>query len=194
MFDIRLNVILMSFSWLASSFNYYMVAFLLKYFPGNVYINSAVSALSEVAAIMLSGLLYEKLGVKKSFILSYGIAVIGGIGIIVFEYSNHFFQTTTTVVGGLLFPTLVLLAKFGISAAFTINYLCNLDLFPVLFASTAYGFCNFLARGFTILSPQVAEIQSLLPMLLFTFFSLVAMLTSTCLRVIPQRQEAKLKI
>lgn len=58
----------MSFSWLASSFNYYMVVFLLKYFPGNVYVNSAVSSLSECAACVLAGFIYAKFGVKKAFV------------------------------------------------------------------------------------------------------------------------------
>jgi len=62
-------------------------------------------------------------------------------------------QHRQEAVDDLLFPTLVLLAKFGISAAFTINYLCMSDLFPVLFASSAWGFCNFLARLLTMFAP-----------------------------------------
>lgn len=152
--EILRNVILMSFSWLASSFNYYMVVFLLKYFPGNVYVNSAVSSLSECAACVLAGFIYAKFGVKKAFISQYALSVIGGLGIVIYEISVGFYSGDSTAsADGWLFPTLVLFAKFGISSAFTLNYICMTDLFPVLFASAAFGFCNFLARVFTILAP-----------------------------------------
>jgi len=57
--DILINLIVMSFGWLASSFNYYMIAFLLKYFPGNVFINSVASSLSETAANILAGFIFS---------------------------------------------------------------------------------------------------------------------------------------
>jgi len=151
--EIRLNVIIMTFSWLASSFNYYMVGFLLKYFPGNMYVNGSVSAISEIIAAGLAGVIYEKMGCKKAFVCMYALSTIGGIGIVIFEMSVNFYQSNVELQAGWLFPTLVLFAKFGISSAFTLNYLCNVDLFPVLFASTAYGFCNFFARFCTIFAP-----------------------------------------
>lgn len=181
--DIRLNIILMSLSWLASSFNYYMVGFLLKYFPGSIYVNGSISSLSELAAGLTAGLIYAKFGVKKSLVISFGIAAVGGFGILWYEIATDFYSGDQSDVSSFLFPTLVLFAKFGISLAFTINYLSNLDLFPVLFAATALGFCNFLARLFTIFSPEVAEIQSLLPMILFASLSIVTMFTSMFLRV-----------
>ena len=173
----------MSLNWLASSFNYYMVGFLLKYFPGTIYVNGTTSSLSELAACLSAGYLYTKLGVKKSFVIAFGIASVGGFGILWFEIATNFYSGEEQTTESFLFPFLVLFAKFGISLAFTVNYLCNLDLFPVLFAATALGFCNFLARLFTIFSPEVAEIQSLLPMILFSSFSIVTMFTSMLLRV-----------
>jgi len=181
--DILINVIVMSLSWLASSFNYYMVAFLLKYFPGNVFINSVVSSLSEAFATALAGVIYNKFGVKKSFIMTYGLSTLGAIGIIVYEIAVGFYSGNDEPVTNWLFPTLVLFTKFGISAAFTINYLCMLDLFPVLFASSAFGFCNFLSRFLTIFAPQVAEVQSLLPMIIFASLSGIAMISVGFLKV-----------
>lgn len=57
--DILINLIVMSFGWLVSSFNYYMIAFLLKYFPGNFFINSVASSLSETAANILAGFIFS---------------------------------------------------------------------------------------------------------------------------------------
>ena len=55
--------------------------------------------------------------------ISFGIAVIGAVLIIMFEavYVNFV-------------PIFVLLAKFGIGAAFGLNYLANF-IFPVKYAS-----------------------------------------------------------
>jgi hypothetical protein len=69
-----------------------MIAFLLKYFPGNVYFNSAASALSEVAACALAGVFYKTLGVKKAYVISFAIGVVGGVGILIYEISTHFYS------------------------------------------------------------------------------------------------------
>ena len=89
--DIRLNIILMSLCWLTTSFNYYMVGFLLKYFPGSIYVNGSISALSEVAATLSAGLIYAKFGVRKAFVISFGISALGGFGILWYESSTDFY-------------------------------------------------------------------------------------------------------
>lgn len=99
-----------------------MIAFLMKYFPGNVFFNSAASAVSEVAACAIAGILYKFLGVRLSYQASFGIACLGGIGILVYEISTNFYSSSTSQ-SGWLFPFLVLFGKFGIASAFTVNYM-----------------------------------------------------------------------
>ena len=89
--DIRINVILLSLCWLTCSFNYYMVTFLLKYFPGSIYVNGSISSLSEVVATLTAGYFYAKVGVKKAFVISFGISALGGCGIIAYQISNDFY-------------------------------------------------------------------------------------------------------
>jgi len=161
-----------------------MVGFLLKYFPGSIYVNGSISALSEVTATLSAGYFYAKVGVKKAFVISFAISALGGCGILWYKISTDFYSGgDDPSIESWLFPFLVLFAKFGISSAFCICFLCNLDLFPVLFAATALGFCNFPARLATIFSPEVAEIQSLLPMILFSSLSIMTMFTSLFLSV-----------
>ena len=177
--EIRMNVILMSICWMTCSFDYYMVSFLLKYFPGNIYINSIMSTLSESVAYILGGWMFAKFGVKYSFAISFGIAAVGGLGILFYEMSTHFYSDNpATGVAPWIFPFLVLLAKFGISSGFNICYVANPELFPLLFASTAIGFCNFLARGSTIFAPEVAELQSTTPMIIFSILCVLSLLSS----------------
>ena len=116
-----------------------------------------------------------------SYRVAFGTAFLGGICILIYELATDFYGESPEPVTGLLFPALVLISKFGITLSFTINYLAQDDLFPVLFVSTAYGLCNFLARFFTIFSPQVAEIQSIVPITLFVTTTGIAMITSNFL-------------
>lgn len=50
-------------------------------------------------------------------------------------------------------PIFVGFARIGISAGSNLIYLMNAEVFPTLFAATAIGICNLLARIVTILSP-----------------------------------------
>lgn len=43
-----INTILMGFLWAVSSFNYYLVGFLVKHLPGDVFVNSIVMSVVEV--------------------------------------------------------------------------------------------------------------------------------------------------
>ena len=168
---IRRNLGVMAICFTTFSFNYYMVSFLLKYFPGNMFVNSAVSSLSDVSGNILGGIMYASFGAKRALGVSYSISILGGFGILLI-------QASTDNKTSLLFPALVLIAKLGMTSVINILYVCNNEFFPVLFASTALGFCNFFARLATMLAPQVAEIQSQIPMVIFTGFCGLAAIAS----------------
>lgn len=67
----------MIFIWLASSFTYFMISYQLKYIPGDLYTNGMISSVSEVAAYVLSGLIYQKLGLKPTLIACFLFSMIG---------------------------------------------------------------------------------------------------------------------
>ena len=80
-----------------------------------------------------------------------------------YQHKHDSFSPENMVSNGeanYVFPVFVMIAQFGVSAAFNACFMSSLDLFPTLFSGTAFGFCNFLARFFTFFSPQLAEIQS----------------------------------
>ena len=72
------NLVLMSIIWLTSSFGYYLIATLNNMFPNPIE-TTMTSAFAEMMAYLVSGLVYERIGVKLSLILSFGISTIGGI-------------------------------------------------------------------------------------------------------------------
>ena len=73
-----INLIVMSMVWLTSSFTYYLVLTLTNTFD-HVYISGLVGSFSEVVAYIVSGLFYDRIGVKLSLVLSFGISAVGGI-------------------------------------------------------------------------------------------------------------------
>ena len=116
-----------------------------------------------MAAILLSGYLYSRLGLKKSFTMLYTLSCAGGCCIL-------FLGKNTS---GIAMPLFVVLTKFGVAGAFVLIYVSTVEVFPTLFCATALGFCNFFARIITILAPEVAEREPPLPMLLFVTFTAI---------------------
>jgi hypothetical protein len=147
------NLLIMSFAWMATSFNYYMVGFLIKYFPGSIYINGVTSSISELIAYALGGVVYEKLGVKPSLVLCYMLSAVGGLLILVYEEETQFFSTEPKDAPDWIFPMLVIIAKFGIACTFTLVYVSNIDVFPRDFGASALGTTNFVARLVSAFAP-----------------------------------------
>lgn len=152
------NLILMSLVWLATAFGYYLILSLINTFD-SVYVTALTSSASEIAAYIIAGLFYEKVGVKLSLILAFAVSTIGGLLILIWGLQN---QTST------MFFVFFLLAKFGVTCTFNINFVANSYFFPTLFAATAMGICNFLARFFTSFSFVISSMDQPTPLILFT--------------------------
>ena len=149
----------MNVIWITVSFNYYMLSFLLKYFPGNIFINGMANSLSELFSNIISGMIYKNTGPKRGFIFSFLISALGGLSILLYEIFTGFFKSEKKEnEGALLFAVLVLIAKFGIGSASNICYISNSDIFPVLFSASGFGICQFIARGLTSTSSLLAEV------------------------------------
>jgi len=141
---ILLNLVLMIILWTVTSFDYYLITFYMNYIPGNLYINTSISTISELIAYGFSGFFYNAFGGKKAFVLSFALSALGG------------FLIAFLPDAGTMTAVFVLLAKFGISFAFNLVYLITPALFPVEITATAFGICNVVARFSTILSPILA--------------------------------------
>jgi MFS family permease len=152
----------MTVIWLTTSFSFYLISFLLTHF-GQVYTTTIFSSISDLGAYTVAGNVFKCLGVKKTYLLGYSISSIGGIILLFFglKHQNAWY-----------FPVLVVFAKFGVALSFGVNYISNSYLFPTLFAATAIGLCNTIARVFSAMSPILAQMDEPLPMVLFSCASL----------------------
>jgi MFS family permease len=158
------NLGMMIIVWFSSSFTFYLLNFLVKYMPGDIYFNSVVSGLSAVA-MLIEGKLQDWLGIKGGMILSFFVTVLATVFLC-------FFDAGTDQV--LLYALVLLLAKSGASLSFGFAYAIHIELFPSHFLISSYGICNFFCRGLTIFAPIVAEVPNPWVPLLFLNGSAIA--------------------
>ena len=74
----------MSLCWVTALFNFYMIAFLLKNLPGNIYLNGLAASIAEIFSFVVSGFMYKHKGLKLSLIFFFGISALGGLGMLVY--------------------------------------------------------------------------------------------------------------
>lgn len=72
------NLVMMIVVWFSSSFTFYLLNFLVKYMPGDIYFNSVVSGLS-CFAMLFEGKLQDKLGTKGGMVVSFILTVISTV-------------------------------------------------------------------------------------------------------------------
>lgn len=77
----------MTYVWLATSFNYYLIQFLINTFE-QIYFTAIFSSISEVAGLIIGGCLVSKLGMKASLSISFGFAFFGSLLLLVYGLSN----------------------------------------------------------------------------------------------------------
>ena len=155
-----INLFLMIFFWMSSSFSLYLVNYSLKNIPGDFFMNNLISNLTDVPVAILGGYLYHKFGLRAVLTSFFLAAMAGGIAIIIFSEANP-----------KLVPIMVAFAKGGVKVTFDICYMGNSFLFPAIFSGTAFGICNAGAKFSTIFSPMLAEANPPLPMIVFSILT-----------------------
>ena len=79
-----INLIIMVAVWIASSFDYYLLNFQMKNIKGNIFLNTFSSSMSELPSIIISGIMYKKLGIKVTLVFWFSLSLAGGILLIIF--------------------------------------------------------------------------------------------------------------
>ena len=111
---------LMVVIWAAASFNFYLLIFIANTFEQG-YVTGLFIAIADVVSYAISGLLVEKTSTKRTIFVSYSIATIGGIIILVYGLKHQ---------ESAMFPILFFISRFGISCAFNALYVGNNRIFP----------------------------------------------------------------
>lgn len=140
-------MVAMGFMWSMASMLYYFMSYYLIYLPGNTYNNCYASGGAEIIATLFGGVLIKVCNARWAFFISNTIAFLGGLCILFFGNAYEAFM-----------PAFVIIAKFGVSSTYMLVYAVTIDLFPTLFAATAFGTCNFMANLTTIVTPYLATL------------------------------------
>ena len=145
-----------------ATFNYYMLSFYLKYFPGSIFENAAIFALSDFAAFIIAGVILKYFSLNNGFRISLSIAFTGGaLYLFTSSYAN-------------LVPIFICLARVGQTMTFNVSVISVNKLFPTKFISTAYGVVNMFAHCFACLSAGMAEIPDPYPFIIFETLIVIA--------------------
>lgn len=112
-FYLKRNLLCSCMVWVNGSFNFYMISFYLKYFPGTVYVNAMSFAAADLTAYTLSGIFLKFFTVRNGLTLSYSIALLAGI--------SYFFVYKTTT--DWIIPLVVACCRIGSSMSFNIGYI-----------------------------------------------------------------------
>ncbi|CDW78040.1 solute carrier family member 5 [Stylonychia lemnae] len=168
--QLRANLILANFIWCSLMINYYILAFYLKYFPGNIYENTLYMIGADLLAYIVSGTLMKKTDLKKSLVLAQIISIIG----------SSLYQLVYT--NDKIIPFVVIFCRFGISMSFNSVYIGNNRLFPTQFQSTTFGFLNFLSHCLSVGAPIIAEISDPIPILIFLGCCVITLISAIFLK------------
>jgi hypothetical protein len=142
--------------WIVATFNTYLIFFQIKYMKGDFFVNTIVSAASDITAYAAAGYFMDRMGLKSNYLTSFVVCVIGATMYIFLrvDYPS-------------LIPVFLLVSNFGTSWCVNIDWNANAKLFPVIYASSTNGICNLFARVTNSLAPQFAEFEQPLPIIIF---------------------------
>ncbi|KAA0720518.1 Solute carrier family 22 member 4 [Triplophysa tibetana] len=140
--NIRCITLLLCLVWSSVSIGYCALSLNTSNLHGNIYLNCFLSAVVEVPALILAWLMFRCWSRRLclSTTLSFGGLVLLFIHLIP--------QNMNSVA-----ISLVLLGKFGLSAAFAIVYPATAELYPTVLRNTALGACSMASRVGSISAP-----------------------------------------
>ena len=75
----------MSIQWSASSFSFYLLLFMNKYYEGSIYLNNYLDAAACLIGISLCILLYSTFKIRWYYIGSIVLTLIGGVFLLCFQ-------------------------------------------------------------------------------------------------------------
>ncbi|NXQ11589.1 S22A4 protein, partial [Peucedramus taeniatus] len=128
--------------WFFTSVGYFGLSLSTPDWHGNAYLNCFLSAVIEVPAYVIAWLLLRSL--PRRYSLS-GTLFLGGSVVL-------FIQLVPAELN-VLSVGLVMLGKFGITAAFSMLYVYNAELYPTLVRNMAIGANSTASRLGSIIAP-----------------------------------------
>jgi len=159
-----------------------------KNLEGSIYTNNYLESLAGGTATIIAGPIYKRYGTQM-FKFAYLLAIIGGFSIYMCEremmpippFYLNLFEGTKKVryINAIdtLVPRFAFVSKLGIYLGMVCVYqasFTNDRIFKADQRSTCVGTCQLVARTLTCLSPEVNELASPMPILIFLGANVIA--------------------
>ena len=126
---------IMTIMWTASSFSFYLLLFMTKYFEGSIYINYYLDGISGIIGTSVAAAIYPCVRMRTSYFISISFTLLNAIALLIYweNYANPdwilFFSPKPSPYEeggeedrqfclGMLIPILAFNTKVGISATF----------------------------------------------------------------------------
>uniref|UniRef100_A0A673L6T9 Solute carrier family 22 member 5-like n=1 Tax=Sinocyclocheilus rhinocerous TaxID=307959 RepID=A0A673L6T9_9TELE len=143
------SIIHFTIVWFSVSVGYCALSLNTSSLHGNIYLNCFLSAAVEVPALIMAWLMLRRW--PRRLCLSSTLS-LGGLVLL-------FIQLIPQHMNYVAF-SLVMLGKFGLSAAFSILYPATAELYPTVLRNTALGTCSMASRVGSILAPYFIYLGS----------------------------------
>ena len=83
--ELRLNLVLSTIVWSTMTVEFYVISYLTKYFPGNIYENTFSLIFADIAGSFTLVYLINKTNLAKTIIITQAISLFGGISSMIFH-------------------------------------------------------------------------------------------------------------
>ena len=162
----RFNLLVLTVCWMSCSFGFYMLAYVLKYLNGSIFINAYSSSAGEIVGKLSTIPLLRCTSLKRVFLIAFTMSALGMLLLVIFSQSESWI------------PVMLMIARFGFSQAFVASYLSMILLYPTVLTSTAIGICVTMSKMATIFAPMIAEIPSPTNLVILLVIAIVSSIVS----------------
>lgn len=157
------NTLAMAYLWGFYTFGHHCLIFMLKYVPGDKFMNGLLLAIAVTAAPLITRLVQNYLSTKYIYALFSFLGIIfSGLHVVAFEADS---------VAALV---MIIFVAICIDAIGFTNYYVEFEYFNPKIATLAYGICSMTGRTAAILAPLVVEEFSN-TMIIFFIMSIIAL-------------------
>uniref|UniRef100_G1SL73 Solute carrier family 22 (organic cation/zwitterion transporter), member 4 n=2 Tax=Oryctolagus cuniculus TaxID=9986 RepID=G1SL73_RABIT len=140
--NIRIVTIMSVILWMTISVGYFGLSLDTPNLHGDIYVNCFLSAVVEVPAYMLAWLLLRYL--PRRYSMATALFLGGGVLLFVQLVPPDLYYLATI---------LVMMGKFGVTAAFAMVYVYTAELYPTVVRNMGVGVSSMASRLGSILSP-----------------------------------------
>ncbi|XP_064628666.1 solute carrier family 22 member 15-like [Lineus longissimus] len=153
-YAVRTLVIMMS--WFTASCVYYVIVVSISSLSGDMYLNTALSAIPSLFIGWSIIPVANWIGRKKAYLLYTAFPIVSMFAIVILQATGQMEEQ------GTLLTVLALVGKIGIGCSWIIAAIITAEVYPTLMRTVGVGIGNTTARFGGIIAPQIVYLGELI--------------------------------